>query len=95
MEPSGRNFNELCLNEDNLPHNPLINAGAIMTTSLIKSNKEQSNRFEYIYNFWKDCVADTYLSFDNSVYLSEKDTADRNKCLGFMMQEKRHLKKEK
>lgn len=95
MEPSGRNFNELCLNEDNLPHNPLINSGAIMTTSLIKSNKEQSNRFEYIYKFWKDCVANTYLSFDNSVYLSEKDTADRNKCLGFMMQEKKAFKKGK
>ena len=26
-------------------------------------------------------------SFDNETYLSEKDTADRNFCLGFMMKE--------
>jgi glutaminase len=88
-EPSGRNFNELCLNEDNLPHNPLINAGAIMTTSLIKPDNDQSSRFEYAYNFWKRLTANTGMSFNNSVYLSEKDTADRNYCLGYMMQEKK------
>ena len=87
-EPSGRNFNELCLNENNLPHNPLINAGAIMTASLIKSDEPQADRFDYVTNKWKELVADTSLSFSNSVYLSEKDSADRNFCLGYMMQEK-------
>lgn len=87
-EPSGRNFNELCLNEDGLPHNPLINSGAIMTTSLLYKELNTSNRFDKVYNFWKDLVCNTYLSFNNSVYLSEKDSANRNYCLGYMMQEK-------
>ena len=87
MEPSGRNFNELCLNTDNLPHNPLINAGSIMAASLIHNEMDHSERFEYVYEFWRKLVGDTYLSFDNSVYLSEKATADRNYCLGYMMQE--------
>ena len=52
-EPSGRNFNELCLNEDGLPHNPLINAGAIMTTSLIEKDNTQSERFDYAMSYWK------------------------------------------
>jgi glutaminase len=87
-EPSGRNFNELCLNQEKLPHNPLINSGAIMTTSLIHKELPTSNRFEKVYNYWKDLTCNTHLSFNNSVYLSEKDTADRNYCLGYMMQEK-------
>ena len=28
------------------------------------------------------------ISFNNSIYLSEKDTVDMNYCLGYMMQEK-------
>ena len=87
-EPSGRNFNELCLNEENLPHNPLINSGAIMTTSLLFKEDDTSQRFDKVFNYWKDLTCNSYLSFNNSVYLSEKDSADRNYCLGYMMQEK-------
>lgn len=85
-EPSGRNFNELCLNEDGLPHNPLINSGSIMTTSLVHPNLELHERFDKVIQFWKDLTYDN-VSFDNSVYLSEKESADRNYCLGYMMQE--------
>ena len=86
-EPSGRNFNELCLNSESIPHNPMINAGAIMSTSLIKKDEPQSNRFEYIMNYWSALINDK-VGFNNAVYLSEKDTADRNFCLAYMMKEK-------
>ena len=87
-EPSGRNFNELCLNHENIPHNPLINSGAIMATSLIKPAEKQAERFEFVMDYWKRLIGEK-INFNNTIYLSEKDTADRNFCLAYMMQEKK------
>lgn len=93
-EPSGQSFNELLLNNDGKPHNPLINSGAIMTTSLIKNNLPLSERFEYIINKWNDLSGNIYkVGFNNSVYLSEKGTADRNFALAYFMKEINETKK--
>jgi glutaminase len=51
-EPSGVSFNAITLNPKGLPHNPLINAGAIMVCSLIKQDMAESERFSYVTNFW-------------------------------------------
>jgi glutaminase len=88
-EPSGIGFNGLLLNKDNLPHNPMINSGAIMGCSLIKPEMEMADRFEYVINFWDRLVGyKDAVSFNNSVYLSEKESADRNFALGYYMKEK-------
>lgn len=86
-EPSGKNFNELCLNNDNLPHNPLINSGAIMCCSLIDYSNTLANRYDKVIDYWYKLAGDTKINFSTSVYLSEKNTADRNNCLAYMMQE--------
>ena len=93
-EPSGQAFNELTLNKDGKPHNPLINSGAIMTTSLIKNKSSLAERFEYITNIWSRLSGGIYkIGFNNSVYLSEKETADRNYALSYFMKEKNNKKK--
>ncbi|MEO1712553.1 MAG: glutaminase A, partial [Bacteroidota bacterium] len=87
-EPSGRSFNELSLNDSGLPHNPLINAGAIMTSSLIRRDLDLADRFDHVYNTWSRLCGNRKLSFNNAVYLSEKQTADRNFALAYFMREK-------
>lgn len=88
-EPSGQSFNELTLNKKGLPHNPLINSGAIMASSLIKQNLQPSERFEYVIQIWEElCGGICKIGFNNPVYLSEKKTADRNYALAYFMKEK-------
>ena len=77
-EPSGVTFNAIALNKHNLPHNPMINAGAIMTCSLIKPELNLADRFEYMTQVWKDLSGGERIGFDNAVYHSEKETANRN-----------------
>lgn len=86
-EPSGQGFNELTLNKEGKPHNPMINAGAIMACSLIKPGSTTADRFDYIMNRWNALVGSDKARFSNSVYLSERQTADRNFALGYFMRE--------
>ncbi|MBZ6379813.1 glutaminase A [Pacificimonas flava] len=86
-EPSGRSFNELTLNPLGLPHNPMINAGAIMCASLIRPEAPLADRFDFVMQKWRDLGGGEPAAFDNAVYLSEKATADRNFALAYFMRE--------
>ncbi len=87
-EPSGHGFNELRLSSKGLPHNPMINAGAIMSCSLIQPELENADRFEYFLTMMARLSGGKRPGFNNGVYLSEKQTADRNFALGYFMREK-------
>jgi glutaminase len=84
-EPSGVSFNKTVLNPDGLPHNPMINAGAIMTISLIQNKLPIYQRFGYIKNFWSNLAAGDEIGFQNATYLGERSTASRNNALAHMM----------
>lgn len=86
-EPSGVSFNELKLNKDGRPHNPMINAGAIMCCSLIHPEQEFADRFDHVMNTWQTLAGGEKAGFSNAVYLSERATADRNFALGYFMRE--------
>ena len=86
-EPSGQSFNELALNPKGLPHNPMVNAGAIMTTSLIRPDQDIADRFDLVAATWQRLAGDRRPGFNNAVYLSERQTADRNFALGYSMRE--------
>lgn len=88
-EPSGKSFNELALNSKGLPHNPMINAGAMMTCSLIDRQNSIADRFDKVHKTWEALCGVKNVSFNNSVYLSERQTADRNFALAYFMREKK------
>ena len=88
FEPSGRSFNEFALNHDGIPHNPLINSGAIMVASLIHPDDEPSTRFNKVHKFMNELSGGPgNIAFNNGVYLSERHHADRNQALAYYMRE--------
>uniref|UniRef100_A0A914WQN2 glutaminase n=1 Tax=Plectus sambesii TaxID=2011161 RepID=A0A914WQN2_9BILA len=87
QEPSGRFFNEICLDRNSKPHNPMVNSGAIVVSSLIKKDWNMADRFDYMLSEYKKMAADEFIGFNNATFLSERDTADRNFALSYFMKE--------
>lgn len=87
-EPSGLSFNELTLNSRGLPHNPMINSGAMMSCALIERKRDIADRFDLVNKTWEILCGNKSVMFNNSVYLSERQTADRNFALAYFMREK-------
>lgn len=88
-EPSGESFNCIKLSPDNRPHNPLINAGAIVIASLIKRGLSPSDRFDYVMSHYRRIMGGEFLGFNNAIFLSEKETANRNYALAYYLKENR------
>lgn len=82
FEPSGEPFNAISLEPGTgRPANALINAGAIVATSLIAGTPEES--FTRIRE-GLSAFAGRTLDVDEQVYLSEAATGDRNRALGYL-----------
>lgn len=91
QEPSGRMFNDLVLDQNNKPHNPMINAGAILMATilvtLVKPEMPIGGKFQYIQSWFERMAGGEKFGFNNSTFLSEREAADRNYALGFFMRE--------
>jgi len=87
-EPSGQAFNELVLDHQGLPHNPLINAGAIMSCAMIGEGRTPGDRFDHVTKVLGEMAGGVRPGFNNPVYLSERRTADRNFAIGYSMRER-------
>ncbi|XP_040015429.1 glutaminase 2b isoform X2 [Xiphias gladius] len=89
MEPSGLKFNMLSLDDEDKPHNPMVNAGAIVISSLIKPRSNKAEKFDYVMEFVKRMAGQEYVGFSNATFQSEKETGDRNFAIGYYMKEKK------
>ena len=84
VEPSGEAFNAISLEPGTgRPSNPMINAGAILTTSLVHGTGP-AERFERILDVLGRC-AGRELAVDDAVFRSERATGDRNRALAYLM----------
>lgn len=85
VEPTGDPFNSLIrLDEDSKrPDNPMINAGAIATTSLIKGTGP-TQRLHRILEMFQRYVGHD-VAVDMPVFISEKETGHRNRAMAHLM----------
>ncbi|ABR49764.1 Glutaminase [Alkaliphilus metalliredigens QYMF] len=89
MEPTGDPFNSMMKLEvvrPSKPFNPMINAGAIAVTSMIKGDS-QKERLERILGFFRQLTENPNLQVNQSVYRSEKITGDRNRSMAYFMKD--------
>lgn len=89
MEPTGDAFNSIVKLEafaSLRPVNPLINAGAIATTALIKG-ASVAERFTRLYKYIEAIAGSERISFNERVYRSEKATGDRNRAIGYFLRD--------
>jgi len=84
-EPTGRPFNSVEAVVDMPTHtgNPLVNAGAIATTSLI-SGKTADEKWNKILNFYSQAAGEK-LHLMNDIYKSEAATNAGNKALAMLL----------
>jgi len=84
VEPTGDAFNSISLEPGTgRPRNPMINAGAIATTSLI-GGKTGAARLRRLLDMFA-LYAGRDVALDNEVYRSESETGHRNRAIGHML----------
>jgi glutaminase len=84
VEPTGEAFNAIILDElTNRPYNPMVNAGAIATTDLIKG-KNGTERLKRVLDMFKRYTGRDH-DINLPVFLSEKETGNRNRAIAYLM----------
>jgi hypothetical protein len=83
VEPTGEAFNSIVMDEtNNRPFNPMVNAGAIATTALIRGNGF-AERFGRILDMFSR-YAGRALTVDDAVFQSERATGHRNRAIAYL-----------
>lgn len=73
------------------PHNPMINSGAIVVTSLLPMEGVH-RKIGAILDLTRQMAASNTIQVNNKIYLSEKNTSDRNRALAYFLRSLNSLK---
>merc|ERR1711939_377970 len=87
-EPSGRGTEDMALNDDDKPHNPLVNTGAIVSCALIDPNSPTDKRFDRMQSKYRDAAGGNRIGYCNQHFARERRDSDRSYCLAYMLREK-------
>jgi len=72
-----------------IPHNPMINAGAMMTVSMVYPEFDRETRLKKVMEIWRELSAglggDDPIDYNHEMYLSESRDANQNWALAYMM----------
>jgi len=85
VEPSGDAFNSIVFDErNNRPYNPMVNAGALVTTDLVRG-KDSAEKFERILDTLRSYAGNERLEVAEQIFEAEMRTADRNRATAYLM----------
>src|SRR5215212_4319212 len=85
VEPSGDAFHTISFDERrHIPHNPMVNAGALATTDLVKG-ADADERLDRIVDMLRRCAANDALAPDEEIFELEMASADRNRATAYLM----------
>jgi glutaminase len=83
VEPSGDAFNSITFDEvNNRPFNPMVNAGAIAASAMIKG-ANHAERYQRILDIFERFTG-RVLDLDEAVYRSEALTGNRNRAIAYL-----------
>lgn len=84
VEPTGDPFNSIVLDEvGNRPPNPMVNAGAIAVTGLVRGTDAEERWERIVGNL--SAFAGRRLDVDEAVARSESETGHRNRAIAYLM----------
>ena len=93
MEPSGHGFNQITLDGEHRPHNPMVNAGGIAACYLVQQAAGKDS-LKTIQKTWAAATDGEIPELDQEVFLSEKKTGHRNYAIAHFLMEHKVFGKE-